>query len=87
MDTFCLSAGSRQGLSAAGYSINSDSRWLAYNLTFHPQSMTNEVSFPNAMLVDGCLYTIDRIFVFEIRETYPKEFSQGTTAVKVDTEW
>lgn len=47
--------------------------------------MTSKALFPDAMLVDGCLYTIDRILVFELRETYLNEVSQGAAAVKVDT--
>lgn len=85
LDTFCLSAGSHQSLSAAGYTINSDSRWLAYNSTFDPQNMTNVASFPEEMLVDGCLYAIDRIFVFDLWNTYLNEIFQGAAAAKADT--
>lgn len=84
----CLSAYERQSLSNAGYHIDSSTRWLAYNLTFDPQyqdvsnnilqNITSNASFPESMLVNGCIYALDSLFVDTLWEAYLKDFFKGT---------
>ena len=62
IDTMCLSAFERQGLSDADYHLDPSTRWLPYNLTFNPslknQSMdpfenfSSNASFPESMMLN-----------------------------------
>jgi len=80
VDTTCLSAHERQSLLNVGYHLDSSTRWLAYNLTFDPQSqnISSNASFPESMLVSECIYIIDHLLVVTLWETYLKDFFQAT---------
>lgn len=80
VDTTCLSAHERQSLLNVGYHLDSSTRWLAYNLTFDPQSqnISSNASFPESMLVSECIYIIDNLLVVTLWETYLKDFFQAT---------
>lgn len=63
VDTHCINDAERQGLTAAGYSINENTRWLPYNLTFNPRIETAaDSAFPESLLAHECLYTLDSGF-------------------------
>ncbi len=80
VDTTCLSAHERQSLLNVGYHLDSSTRWLAYNLTFDPESqnLSSNASFPESMLVSECIYIIDDFLVVTIREIYLKYFLRAT---------
>ncbi|KAI1195508.1 hypothetical protein F5X97DRAFT_242037 [Nemania serpens] len=63
VDTQCINDAERQGLTAAGYSIDGSTRWLPYNLTFNPRIETAaDSAFPESLLTHKCLYSLDSDF-------------------------
>ena len=80
VDTLCLSVYERRGLLNAGYHLGSSTRWLAYNLTFDPQSqiLSSNASFPEPMLINECIYGIDSVIVLTLWDAYLKDLFQGT---------
>ena len=93
VDTTCLSDYERLSLVKAGYYLDPNSRWLAYNLTFDPDPSNSQclnisssqclrapddTSFPRSMLVNECLYVFDNLFVGTLWEDYLEYFFNGT---------
>ena len=89
IDMTCLSAYERQSLLNNGYRLDKDAKWLPYNLTFDPlyrnfsdspqfQHLTANASFPESMLVHGCLYALDQFFEFCLWENYMRDLFTDT---------
>ena len=90
VDTTCLSDYERLSLVKAGYHLDPNTRWLAYNLTFDPDPSntmcpnvscpraTDSTSFPESMLANECLYILDNMFVGNFWEEYLDGFFNGT---------
>ncbi|MCJ1461150.1 hypothetical protein MMC28_011532 [Mycoblastus sanguinarius] len=79
VDITCLSAQERQGLSEAGYQVNSSTRWLPYNITFNPQpNTTSSALFPESMLAHECVYAIDMVITGSLWSDYLGTFFEGT---------
>ena len=82
VDTTCLSDYERLNLVKAGYHLDPNIRWLAYNLSFDPDPSnslcqnvscsiaTNDTSFPQSMLANECLYIFDNLFVGDFNTTW-----------------
>ncbi|KAI1120050.1 hypothetical protein F5Y10DRAFT_290423 [Nemania abortiva] len=67
VDTQCINDAERQNLTAAGYTISNDTRWLPYNLTFNPRiDSPANATFPESLLAHRCLYTLDAPFNSDI---------------------
>lgn len=78
VDTRCITGTERLGLRAAGYSINANTRWLPYNLTFNPRIETAAGSaFPESLLAHKCLYTLDSEFNQDIWTFILNQFITG----------
>ncbi|KAI0457327.1 hypothetical protein F5B21DRAFT_521189 [Xylaria acuta] len=63
VDTKCVNDVERKELIAAGYPVDSNTRWLPYNLTFNPLIGTpTGAAFPESLLAHECLYSLDASF-------------------------
>ena len=88
IDTMCLSGYERQGLLNSGYSLQQRTRWLPYNFTFDPlyqnltgqqaQNLTAKASFPDSMLLHGCIYAFDNLFVRDLWKSYMSDLFTDT---------
>ena len=90
VDTTCLSDYERLSLVKAGYHLDPNIRWLAYNLSIDPDPSIslchnvscsiamNDTSFPQSMLANECLYVFDNLFVGDFWEYYLDGFFNGT---------
>ena len=88
IDTTCLSGYERQSLLNSGYSLQQRTRWLPYNFTFDPlyqnltgqqaQNLTANASFPDSMLVHGCIYAFDNLFIRDLWESYMSDVFTDT---------
>jgi hypothetical protein len=80
VDTQCIDSDETKNLKASGYSIDPNTRWLAFNLStalYNNVSLGGETttyptsaSFPESLLAHGCLYYISS----EFRAGYPLYF-------------
>ena len=79
-DTMCLSAHKRQSLLKAGYHLDPSTRWLAYKLTFDPESgnISTNASFPESMLVNECIYILGNAFVYNLWNDFMIKFFEST---------
>ncbi|THV53529.1 hypothetical protein BGAL_0048g00250 [Botrytis galanthina] len=59
VDTHCISEGERDGLSQQGYRIESSSQWLAFNRSFMPSQVENDLV--SSLLSHHCLYLMANI--------------------------
>lgn len=88
IDTTCLSGYERQSLLNNGYSLQQRTRWLPYNFTFDPlyqnftgqqaQNLTANASFPESMLVHGCIYAFDNLFIYDLWDSYMSDVFADT---------
>lgn len=80
VDTLCLSAYERQSLIDTGYQLDARARWLAYNLTFDPQSenISSNASFPQSMMFNKCIYAINNLLVYDLWDFYLTNFFKGS---------
>ncbi|KAJ8122609.1 hypothetical protein ONZ43_g1238 [Nemania bipapillata] len=78
VDTKCISDSEKSKLIAAGYKIDSNSRWLPYNLTFNPRIETPaDAAFPESLLAHNCLYALDSSFNSDIWTFVLNQFITG----------
>ena len=78
VDTKCLSVSERQNLVRSNYSLDQDTRWLPYNMTFDPSgNLIANASFPQSMLAHGCLYAFDVSFIDNLQSTYMEALFTG----------
>ncbi|KAF7927678.1 uncharacterized protein EAE98_006060 [Botrytis deweyae] len=54
IDTHCISEGERDGLSEQGYKFDSSSRWLAFNRSFIPSQVEDDIV--SSLFSHHCLY-------------------------------
>ena len=82
IDTKCLSPKERQDLGYAGYTLDPNSKWLAYNLSFTfnqtPQNISSNATSPQSMLANRCMYIIDKLFIAVLWEDFLADFFSGT---------
>jgi len=88
IDTTCLSGYERQSLLNSGYSLQQRTRWLPYNFTFdplhqnytsqQPLNLTANASFPESMLIHGCIYAFDNLFIYDLWESYMSDVFTDT---------
>ena len=83
VDTTCVNANERQRLLKAGYIIESDQRWLPYNLTFNATLLISDADsekFPQSLMAHKCLYLYDTVFVDSLWEEYLYYFFNGSVS-------
>lgn len=86
VDTQCISDDERQRLKEEGYDTDKASRWLPYNITFHPYAPSINASspFPRSLLAHECLYLIDAWFIQHLWDSVLSPLLLGTVTRHFD---
>ncbi|KAI0203466.1 hypothetical protein F4808DRAFT_449075 [Astrocystis sublimbata] len=78
VDTKCINDAERKELLGAGYAVDTNTRWLPYNVTFDPRVGTPaDAAFPQSLLAHECLYIMDASFVDDIWTYILSQFISG----------
>jgi hypothetical protein len=76
VDTHCITSSEHDHLVADGYTIDTSTRWLTFNmtnaLTIAASTASNSTTYPESLLAHECLYLISK----EFRTGYPGFFLQ-----------
>lgn len=82
VDSSCISESDKNRLLAAGYTIEDNTRWLGYNLTYDPglnfSAPLPNTSFPLSMAANDCLYLIKHKFVTGYQQYFLYQLMNGS---------
>lgn len=77
LDVNCLDLKELQSLKHLGYNVSSGERWLAYDPPFRLSTWQSNNTFPESMMLRGCLYAMDQNFIGSF-ESYLEILFNGT---------